>query len=675
MNASSSAVSWTDWLRAEGTRWLFVLRTVLATLLALAIAFRFDLSTPGSAAVTVSIIALPQTGMVLEKSFYRLLGTFLGAVVTLILLANFVQQRDTFILAVAVWIGLCTAASTWFRGFQAYGWLLCGYTTCLIGFPAFQDATHAFDIAVDRVTIVGVGILSAGVVNAVILPSRSTTTLVARVRGAFTDFVAFLDAATRPGDAPAVHATQHRFSRDLAAIESIRAASLFEDPISRIRSPRLFGFIGSFMSASSRLHLLHRQLDALHAQGRADVAGRFEPLLRSLRDSVRVAGRVPASALEAAPLAAQLQTVLDRMERDLAQAADDTVDPQGRLAVGTLSVLLREAVEETRRFAAVYADIHSLWSSGTGVPNTRPPLATDARQAGMSGLRAALVVVVTCGFWIASAWPEGFSMTLIGVVGCALFSAAPNPAQGSLQMCRGFVVALVATLVSYTWVLPAANDFASLALGLTPFIAFGAWWMSRPGHALAGSGYFLMYMTGLTLSGRMTYDFIGMFNNSLGLLLGIGVATLSLVVVGPANRAWRPQRARQMLLRSPRMALDGTLVGLQARFESRVRDLTVQLGALRDPRVDPADDEALGLNILEVGDALIRLRKQAGDAARGDVEEMLIRVTEAVERGDRAALHALDATLNALGGSPQAEVALAVLRLALADLEEAAHAA
>jgi uncharacterized membrane protein YccC len=178
----SPEVSWSQCLRANASTAVSTLRAVLAMLLALLIAFRLDLSSPGSAAVTVSLISLPQAGMVLEKSFYRLAGTLTGALITVILVGVFAQQRDTFIFFVALWIGLCTMASAWFRGFKAYGWALAGYTACLIGFPAFQDAPHTFDIAVDRVSIVSVGILSAGIVNAVLFPARSTAILVESIR-------------------------------------------------------------------------------------------------------------------------------------------------------------------------------------------------------------------------------------------------------------------------------------------------------------------------------------------------------------------------------------------------------------------------------------------------------------------------------------------------------------
>jgi len=668
----------------EGSNGLFVLRTVVGMLLALAIAFRLDLSTPGSAAVTVSIIALPQTGMVLEKSFYRLLGTLLGAIVTLILVATLVQQRDTFILAVALWIGLCTAASTWFRGFQAYGWLLCGYTTCLIGFPAFMDAPHAFDIAVDRVTIVSVGILSAGFVNAIILPLRSTTNLVQVVRRSFVDFVAFVDAATRVGDGAGIRRAQHQFSRDLANLESIRAASVFEDPSTRIRSRRLRGFIGGFMFASSRLHLLHRQLDSVQAAAREDILAAIEPALTSFRGALRAADQAPTSALEAAPVVGQLEELLRQWTA--ADSARIGSNRRGDAALVTTRALLRESAQETLNLTALYANLHSTHRFSSELPYGRPRIHADALQAATSGARAALLVIVTCAFWITSAWPEGFSMTLLAVVGCALFSSAPDPARAALQMCKGFAIGFPALIACYTWVLPVASDFDMLALGLLPFLAFGAWLMTRPGQALAGSGYFLLFLTGIGLTGLMSYDFVGMINNVVGLLIGIIVSTLSLAVIVSADRTWRPKRARQLLLGCLRMTRTEPLRSLQARFEHRVRDMTIQLIGLRPAGFNPDEDELLGLVLLEMGEAVIRLRRaalQLPDTVSRGIARWIDTLITAVAEQNTAALAGLDDELQAFhehlakeeedrsDESASLLVALSTLRLAIQDFDRA----
>src|SRR3954462_2014107 len=78
-----------DWIATEGQRWVFVLKTLLAAFLALWIAFRLGFDSPRSAMMTVFIVALPSSGMVLEKGFYRLLGTLVGCVAALMLIGLF----------------------------------------------------------------------------------------------------------------------------------------------------------------------------------------------------------------------------------------------------------------------------------------------------------------------------------------------------------------------------------------------------------------------------------------------------------------------------------------------------------------------------------------------------------------------------------------------------------
>ena len=87
------ADAWWEPLPDEGHIWIAALKTTAAVLLALGIAFRLDLDSPGSAAVTVAIVSTQQSGMGLEKSFYRLIGSIVGALAALLFLSLFAQAR------------------------------------------------------------------------------------------------------------------------------------------------------------------------------------------------------------------------------------------------------------------------------------------------------------------------------------------------------------------------------------------------------------------------------------------------------------------------------------------------------------------------------------------------------------------------------------------------------
>ena len=67
---------------------IFAAKTTASGLIALLVAFTFNLDQPYWALLTVFIVSQPrQSGLVLAKSFYRIIGTVIGAAVALVLVA------------------------------------------------------------------------------------------------------------------------------------------------------------------------------------------------------------------------------------------------------------------------------------------------------------------------------------------------------------------------------------------------------------------------------------------------------------------------------------------------------------------------------------------------------------------------------------------------------------
>lgn len=64
--------------------WIFAFKTFAAGLLALYVAFELNLAYPIWAIGTVFVIANPYSGMTSSKSIYRVLGTLIGAIVSVI---------------------------------------------------------------------------------------------------------------------------------------------------------------------------------------------------------------------------------------------------------------------------------------------------------------------------------------------------------------------------------------------------------------------------------------------------------------------------------------------------------------------------------------------------------------------------------------------------------------
>src|SRR6266568_8576677 len=89
----------------------FALKTYVAGLLALYLAFWLGLDEPRWALLTVYIVSQPESGLVLAKGFYRILGTIAGLLVSIALVFGLAQYGELFVAALAVWICFCNFAA------------------------------------------------------------------------------------------------------------------------------------------------------------------------------------------------------------------------------------------------------------------------------------------------------------------------------------------------------------------------------------------------------------------------------------------------------------------------------------------------------------------------------------------------------------------------------------
>src|SRR5229473_5195108 len=127
MKAAVASAPLRDWLLKK-PEWLdhqtvvglaFAVKTFAASLLALYIAFCAGLDDPRWAFLTVYIVSQPDSGLVLAKSFYRILGTIAGVVVSIALVFGLSQYGELFVAALALWIGLCNFAAAALRNFAS----------------------------------------------------------------------------------------------------------------------------------------------------------------------------------------------------------------------------------------------------------------------------------------------------------------------------------------------------------------------------------------------------------------------------------------------------------------------------------------------------------------------------------------------------------------------------
>ncbi len=603
-------------------KWIFVLRTFLAVCAALWISFRLGFTSPSTAMTTVFIVSLPQSGQVLAKGFYRAIGTVVGAIVAVLLVGNLVQDRNLFIVLLAAWLGVCTTGAAYFRGFQAYAFVLSGYTASIIALPSLSAPESVFDVALFRLSEVLLGIFCAGLFADLLLPIRASDQLVKSVRGAYSSFIEYIQKV-REGhlELAAFEESNLAFITRALELEALRESGYFENPEVRVRSSRLRLYNAEFMNAGTAFYGFYAMLGRRRRAGDEAVVTAFRAIGDPLLVALRPQGRPPATAAEARAALRALRRFRRHLGSRLA-AARIEVDAATHAAGLEIPAIRFDAVarqyerflEALTRYTEAYASLDRL---NARLPHRVPPFSPHTEPVGalMMGVRAFLTVLLVASFWIASAWPAGASATLIAGVICALFAAAPQPALAARNLLYGFVIALPCSAILVFALMPHLDGFALLCAALAPFAMASVYTMATPSVASIGLGFNLMFSNLVGVNNVMTYDPVGLLNNGLAQILGVIAGLLMLTAIVPAQPSWFASRMRAQLRRNAEMAATARLPGLRARFESRTRDLLVQLVGRADrSRGEHRQQLAHALAVLDLGDALIHLRRAARDA-------------------------------------------------------------
>lgn len=651
------------WARGEGERWIFVAKTLLAAFSALGLAFTLGLDSPNTAMTTTFILALPSSGMVLEKSVYRLLGTVVGCASALLLTALFPQQALLLFLGLALWIAVCTCGAAMYRNQQSYSFVLAGYTAALITIPALDHPAGVLALAVTRLVEVSLGVLCATVVHDALLPRHQSAHVMRTVQARYLRFLGFCRDVLERQVPPAQTELAHlRFAADIAALESGRAAAFFEAAHARGHTRQLHAFNSAFMAALTTFYTLHRLTHRLRRQAGPPGAAAAVSPVPALIDPLlaRLAADLARLAHEAAPQG----TALDDMQSGLAGAIAGATsafaalapEPGGagipaqaatpdRIDFDTALELLQRFARQFGEFAAIY---HGL-GQGRRVRYGEPQAYAPKTPPGLvlaSGFRAAVALLAVAGAWYWLAWPYAVNAVLMAAIFCALASSSPRPTAMIRQVMTGFLVAWpLSFFTEFFLVMPAAG-FPMLVLAAAPLFALGAYVSTDPKRAGIGIGITLFSAQVIAPLNLMHYDLAAFFNTTLAMPLGVMLAWMIFAVVLPehtmgqrdhvAAALWREALATcATALRQPGQPGQpdhSRLAQLRHRFDNRVRDLLSQLNAAAGPEPGAPARAVVrqGLTLLELGHSLLELRGLIAASPPGAARQALQECVQAL---------------------------------------------
>ena len=145
--------------------WAFAIRVWLALALALYVSFLLELQSPSSAALTVTILAIPTRGQGFERAGYRLIATAAGVVASIAIAGVFAQTDALLIVVLAAWIGLCVYVAGLVGGNRAYAATLGITTVSFVLINQIDTPQNVFAAAVGRGTGIAIGVVAVALVN------------------------------------------------------------------------------------------------------------------------------------------------------------------------------------------------------------------------------------------------------------------------------------------------------------------------------------------------------------------------------------------------------------------------------------------------------------------------------------------------------------------------------
>lgn len=618
-----------NWAGSDGQRWLFVVKVMLAAFGALWLAFRLDLDSPNTAMTTTFILALPSSGMVLEKAFYRLLGTLAGSASALLLVGLFPQQAPLLFLGLALWIALCTGGSALYRNHQSYSFVLAGYTAVIIAVPALDHPATVFSLAVTRMSEVGLGIIVATVVHDALFPRHQSAQVMRTVQARYVHFIDFCRKVLEHRLAPAETELAHlRFAADIAALESGRAAAFFEAAHARAHTRQLHAFNSAFMAVLTTFYTLHRlthrlRLEPSPAAPVSPVPALIEPLLAQL-----AAGLARGEDLHGAALA-ELQAALD----DAIAATRLASEATPGLPASPQQIDLETALELLQRFARQFGDFATLYHglaqnkrSEVSEPQAYTPKTPPAIVLA-SGFRAAAALLVTATVWYWLAWPYAPSAMLMTAIFAALASSSPRPTALIKQILAGFLLGWPLSFITEFFLVLPGDSYPMLVLAALPQFALGAWLMTDPKRGGMGVGMSLFSAQVVATQNLMHYDVASFLSTTLALNFGVILAWVIFAIVMPAHTMGHKGHVAAELWREARATCVSSLrrLRLKHRFDNRVRDLLSQLNAAAGPAPDQAVREVVrqGLTLLELGHSVLELRGLIASSERSAARDAL----------------------------------------------------
>jgi len=501
-------------------------------------------------AITVLMLQTRYLGSTLDKSILRLAGGMGGAVVALVVMALFPQDRFLFIgtIALLIIIGIYIQQGSRYP----YAWLFGSVSLAIVAFLNIfeQNPYGTFEFAILWASSMALGIVVLLLVHGILWPNP-----------AGKDF--------EKGMKSVLENSRELFSFKVRAIFEdkpyVQETTTIEKGLIMLL-PKLRTTLATATLDTGRFHNYQQQYNSL-----LDQLGTLVKLIVAFGETISVCRE---SSLLKSTLAESysfrhevntLENMLDELVEALTRDRNRTANPAAtayrneidekiKLLVGDLKShihnvkelsVLAAMISEFKKLAYHIVNFHEFLASvenkkikesPKASPQALPELQTSFSLKSLRFRKAALggiVVVMTCTLWITTNWPYPFKMIAFALV--PMLINAMVPWLPPRPLLKSLVFGSIVGFVLYFKIMPLLDGYMQLAPVLIIVFFPFCYFMNSPRPTTAAISMFsgLWVIELISVSQSQSYSFTDFMNNFIGISGGFGLAFVTLAIFSP----------------------------------------------------------------------------------------------------------------------------------------------
>lgn len=562
-------ISWlewknTPWGKATGGQWRYALRNSIAMILALYIAFEFQMDEPYWALTSAAVVSFPTVGGVISKSIGRIIGSLLGAMGAVFIAGHCLNEPWLFTFAIAAWLGICTYVSNHYQNNVSYAFALAGYTAAIIAFSTVDvtDPTQIFDIAQARVGEVVTGILCGGFMMMVLPSTSDGDALLTSLRKMHTQLLEHAQLLWRTEISDQIRTSHEGLIGQILTMNLLRIQAIW----SHYRLRRQNNVLN---------YLLHQQL-------------RMTSYISSLRRMLLNWPTPPENLTEV------LSVLLDELRKPDTDKYKLSKILQ-HIKPHDISDFRHQAFwQRLRDFCWLYLRserwLRRVENANVAEAETlQPPkishLAqhTDTLEAAYNGLRTFLCIVIGCAFWMSTQWDSGAGAVALTAVSCVLYSSTASPISSVTLLIKSLGLLFVGCfLLKFGLMVQIDNFWVFCAFFLPMLVTMQMMKLQYKRYAGLWGQMIVFMGSFLAVTNPPDFDYQSFMNDGVAKIAGVMLAGIAFQVLRPSSDKRKSRRIIRALRRDFMDQLSRKPSLSHFQFESLIYHRMNQLSQSKD---------------------------------------------------------------------------------------------